>query len=355
LVIGKASAAVTLGNLSQTYNGTPRAVSTGTTPGGLATAVTYDGNTTPPTNAGSYVVAASVTDANYTGSAGGTLVIGQAAASLSLGDLNQTYTGSARVVTVNTTPAGVAVAVTYNGSATAPVNAGTYAISATSIDPNYAGSATGSLTVAKAAASVTLANLVQTYTGTPRPVTVTSLPAGLAVAVTYNGSVTAPTNPGAYSVVATVTDANYAGAASGTLNISVNLQASALTRTSSGPATSVNNDAAAPGGTWVRLASTNNNQWIQFNTGSIPAGTYQLQLVYRTGSNHGTHSVKMDGNTVGGTIDQYASTATYQTVTVGNVVFSSTGSHTVRLTTNGKNSAASSRNLSAVRIILNKL
>ena len=67
--------------------------------------------------------------------------------------------------------------------------------------------------------TVTLGNLDQTYDGTPKSVTVITVPAGLTVEVTYNGLLTPPTALGEYEVVATVTDPNYTGTASGTLVI----------------------------------------------------------------------------------------------------------------------------------------
>jgi len=45
------------------------------------------------------------------------------------------------------------------------------------------------------------------------------VPAGLSVSLTYNGSVTAPTAPGSYAVMALVNDHNYGGTATGTLVI----------------------------------------------------------------------------------------------------------------------------------------
>ncbi|MSM39796.1 MAG: hypothetical protein GJT30_09295 [Geobacter sp.] len=78
-----------------------------------------------------------------------------------------------------------------------------------------------SIVVAKATATVTLtpASLSVTYDGSPKAAAVTTVPAGLTVAVTYDGSATAPTAVGSYAVVATVSDANYLGSASGTLVI----------------------------------------------------------------------------------------------------------------------------------------
>jgi len=73
--VRKGTAQVTLENLSQTYNGSPRSVSVTTNPAGLKVDVTYGGSTTAPTNPGSYAVAATVNDVNYNGSASGTMTI----------------------------------------------------------------------------------------------------------------------------------------------------------------------------------------------------------------------------------------------------------------------------------------
>ncbi len=71
----------------------------------------------------------------------------------------------------------------------------------------------------KDAATVSLGSLSQAYDGTPRAVTVTTVPAALACDVTYNGSPAVPTATGSYSVVATVNDANYSGSGAGTLTV----------------------------------------------------------------------------------------------------------------------------------------
>lgn len=142
-------------------------------------------------------------------------------ANLQLSGLAQTYNGSPRPIGVSTTPAGLSVVITYNGSATAPTDAGSYAVIATIDDPNHTGSANGTLVIRKATATVTLtpASLNQVYTGTPRTISVTTTPAALPVTITYAGAATAPTNVGDYAVAATVNHANYQGSASGTLSI----------------------------------------------------------------------------------------------------------------------------------------
>ena len=70
-------------------------------------------------------------------------------ATVTLSNLNQIYDGIPHPVTVSTNPAGLTYSITYNGAATAPVNAGTYAIVTTVTSSGYAGSATGTLTISK--------------------------------------------------------------------------------------------------------------------------------------------------------------------------------------------------------------
>lgn len=232
LTIAKASATVTLSNLSQTYTGSALPVTVSVTPSGLTVNVTYSGasgtvygpSSTAPTNAGTYSVTATVSDGNYSGSANGVLTIAKASATVNLANLSETF-GSITPVMVTTNPAGLTVDVTYSGSgygpsSTEPTSAGTYTVSASidqTADPNYSGSATGQLQIAKASATVSLSNLVQVYTGSQVSVTTTTVPAGLGVTVTYNGSTNLPINAGTYSVIATITDANYQGSATGQL------------------------------------------------------------------------------------------------------------------------------------------
>jgi autotransporter-associated beta strand protein len=80
-------------------------------------------------------------------------------ASVQLTNLNQTYNGSPIAVTVTTQPPGLAHSVTYNTSSTVPTAAGTYAVVATITDPNYVGSASGNLLIAKAPQTIHFAAL----------------------------------------------------------------------------------------------------------------------------------------------------------------------------------------------------
>ena len=142
-----------------------------------------------------------------------------AAATASLGGLAQTFNNTPRSATATTTPAGLAVDYTYDGSSTAPTNAGSYTVVATINDSNYSGTASGTLVIAKATAGLALNGLLQTYNGSPKPVSATTTPSGLTVSITYDGSSTAPTNHGSYVIAASINDANYSGTASGTLMI----------------------------------------------------------------------------------------------------------------------------------------
>ncbi|GAA0894041.1 hypothetical protein GCM10009122_37210 [Fulvivirga kasyanovii] len=217
--ITKASATVTFNSLSAVFDGTPKSASATTSPSGLSLAYTYNGSATPPTNAGSYTVVATVNNPNYTGSATDVFVIQKATATITFGSLAFVYDGTAKNATATTTPSGLTVTFTYDGSASAPVNAGSYSVLATVNTPNYTGSATGTLTISKATATVSISNLNQNYDGSPKPVTVTTIPSGLTTIITYNGSTTAPTAAGSYSVQATINETNYTGSASGTLKI----------------------------------------------------------------------------------------------------------------------------------------
>lgn len=76
-----------------------------------------------------------------------------------------------------------------------------------------------SFTLNKFVAAVSMGNLSQMYDGTPKTVTISTIPTGLAVDVTYNGSSTVPVSLGSYDVVAAVNDSTYKGAARGTLII----------------------------------------------------------------------------------------------------------------------------------------
>ncbi len=71
----------------------------------------------------------------------------------------------------------------------------------------------------KATSTVSLGSLNAVYDGTGKAATAETNPAGLTVIITYNGSSTLPVAVGSYMVVATISDVNYQGSATGTMNI----------------------------------------------------------------------------------------------------------------------------------------
>jgi hypothetical protein len=109
-----------------------------------------------------------------------------------------------------------------NGTTLAFSGAGTVRIVASQAGDaswNPAPSVTNTFVVTPAAAGVSLGGLSHVYDGNPQSATATTEPAGLSVAITYDGGATAPSAIGSYEVVAIVVDALYAGGATGILSI----------------------------------------------------------------------------------------------------------------------------------------
>ena len=116
--------------------------------------------------------------------------------------------------------------------------------------------------VTSASASVTLGSLNQAYDGNPKTVTASTNPTGLNVTFTYDGSDTAPTNAGSYTVVGTINDVNYSGAATGTLVVT---RAAPVFSSLGGPSISAGTSSTSLGGT--------------LTAGSlIPSGTVSITL-----------------------------------------------------------------------------
>ena len=207
----------------------------------LTATLTLNPNITPlsisATSSQFNVIASSTT----TAAANATTTYSSSAQSVTLSATVSSAGGTVNAGTVTftvlngSTPVSSAVtgATVANGSASvsyplpAATAAGTYIVQAVY---NAGGAFTTSsdnthtLTIGKAAATVALHNLTQTYAGSPLAATATTTPTGLTVTFTYTGtgyptSATAPNSAGNYSVVATVNDPNYIGTASGTLVI----------------------------------------------------------------------------------------------------------------------------------------
>ncbi len=188
--IAKASATINVTPYDVTYDGNAHtATGTATGVGGAALSgsdFTLTGTT--HTNVGSYPSDAwSFTDpsGNYA-SASGTVsdTINDATATVTLGSLAQTYTGSPISVTASTNPPGLTVSFMYTGkdsttygpSSTPPTAAGSYTVVGTINDEtDYIGSNSGTLVIAKASSQVAslLSNSNPAMPGSPVTFTAT--------------------------------------------------------------------------------------------------------------------------------------------------------------------------------------
>ena len=237
--IGKAALSVIANSKSMNYGDAVPALDgtlTGAISGDRITA-TYATTGTSTSVVGSYPITAALQDpssklVNYAvTNTPGSLTIGKATAAVALGSLTQTYTGSALPATAATTPTGLTVNLTYNGSVTAPAAAGSYAVVGTISDTNYAGTATGTLTINKAAQSIAFAKLPTAVTWGVAPLTLSATGGASGNDVTFSvvsgpGSITgnALSINGVGTVVVAANqagNANYAAAGQATQNIAV--------------------------------------------------------------------------------------------------------------------------------------
>jgi len=99
-------------------------------------------------------------------------------ATVTLGSLSATYTGSPQAVTATTVPGGLTVNLTYNGSPAAPTAAGSYTVVGTVSDPNYHGSGHRDPGDRAGDGARDLRNLSPTYTGSAQAATATHGPRG---------------------------------------------------------------------------------------------------------------------------------------------------------------------------------
>lgn len=79
------------------------------------------------------------------------------AVTVTLGNLDQTYDGTAKSVSVTTDPPDKSVGVTYGGSPSEPIDAGSYAVVAVVTDAGFVGSTNGTLVISKGTPVVTAA------------------------------------------------------------------------------------------------------------------------------------------------------------------------------------------------------
>jgi Carbohydrate binding module (family 35) len=127
----------------------------------------------------------------------------------------------------------------------------------------------------------------------------------------------------------------------------VSFEAENLAVIDSGTGHSTQTDANSSNGQWISLDAENTGSWMEFTTGTVQAGTYSVSMMWKGNTGRGITDFFVDGNQVGGNLDQYSSTQTYPTTTFGNVTFSSSGTHKIRMHVVGKNASSTGYQLSA--------
>lgn len=145
LEILPASAVITIdpASLAATYTGGENPVSVTIDPDSVAYTVTYNGSSTPPTNAGSYAVHVQVNDPNYVGSEDATLEVAKAPVTATTGihvinkndplpAFTATYDGF-----INGDDASVVTSVSFSTSPNYTGSAGIYQINVNAVAVNY--------------------------------------------------------------------------------------------------------------------------------------------------------------------------------------------------------------------------
>jgi hypothetical protein len=209
----KATATVSLGNLSQTYDGSPKSATATTSPGGLSVSLTYNGSASAPSAIGNYTVVGTINDPNYQGSASGTLTISGKPVTFTFGNLSQQYDGSVKTATV--TPSDPAA--TYTSSLTGGPSVGSYGVSATA-NGNYSGSGSATLNITAKPVTFVVTDPTPTFDGNGKSAAIAPSDPAATYTVKYNGSTILPNNAGTYTVSVTATG-NYSGSGTGTLTI----------------------------------------------------------------------------------------------------------------------------------------
>ena len=287
-VVNKAAATINVTPYTVTYDGNSHTAGvTATGVGGVNLAADVTLNTTH-TSAGSYTSDTwSFTDpnGNYNPVAATTITdtINQANATISVTPYSVAYDGNPHTALGTATGVGGSNLIAdLNLTGTTHTNAGSYTTdswSFTDSNGNYA-SKTGTVTdvISGASATVNLINLSQNYTGSQISASATTVPTGQTVTFTYTGigttvyatSATPPANAGSYTVVGTISNANYAGSSTGTLVISpvaATINVTPYTVTYDGKAHTAGVIATGVGG--VNLAGD-----VTLNTTHTNAGSY---------------------------------------------------------------------------------
>jgi|GEM_PF-1999518 len=116
-------------------------------------------------------------------------------------------------------------------------------------------------------------------------------------------------------------------------------EAEDISYTTNGATATLNTDTNASGGQWVLLNGNGTADYYEYTLPNVPAGTYDLALLYKQNTTRGIVSLTVDGVKLDGDLDQYGSSS-YTQKDFGQVTFTTTGNHKVRLTVVGQNASS---------------
>jgi hypothetical protein len=300
LVIQKAATTTTVvcGAGPFTYNGTAFTPCTASVTGPIGLnqvlTVVYANNT----NAGTASASASYAGTtNYLASNNTTtFTINKANATLLVTNSPVTYDGTPKTANVGSSIPGTVSNIRYNGSATAPNNAGTYAITADFVPANTTNFSTlssanaGNFVIQKAGTpTLSVSNSPVTFDGTPKAATVVGSVAGTVSNVKYNGSATVPTGAGTYVITADFvpTNANMnsvVGATAGSFTI---VKAATATTLDCGVGTFPYTGAALTPCTATVTGTGGLNQSVSVTyVGNVDVGTAAVNAKYAGSANY---------------------------------------------------------------------
>lgn len=172
LTLTPAPATLTLSTPNATYDGKPHAATVTTTPAGLSTDLTYNGQSAVPIAAGTYTVLATLHDPNYTGSATAILRIAPATTLLTFAVPPHSFGDPPFTLAVTSASTGAVTYAVLSGPATLAGNvltltgAGTVLLQATQATDGNDAQATAQATVNVAPAPTSLTLTAPSATGT---------------------------------------------------------------------------------------------------------------------------------------------------------------------------------------------
>jgi hypothetical protein len=359
LTINKRTISISLTNYqSKTYTGEALTVNPGTLTNtfgehNMAIAYSYtkgDVTTDYALDAGTYTVTASTEgDDNHNGvTVTRTFTVNKASSSITPQNKTTAYTGEPVAIDAPvTSPASVPLTITYKGtgttvypeSETAPTGAGTYSVKLVYAgDNNYNGTtSSATLTINKAASSITAEDKETTYTGDPINIDAPVMsPASASLTITYTGtgttvypeSETAPTNAGTYSVkLVYAGDNNYSGTTS-FATLTINKASSSITAenketTYTGDPIGIDTPITSPVDALLTITytGTGSTDYAESTDGPVNVGTYSVKIVFAGNENYlsaeeyATLTIKSVNTGIAGTEDAVRKIKIYPSMT----------------------------------------